>query len=1418
MEDLTQIVVSEKLDVPFKEFTAGQVIQSKQFNDDMVDVEDKINEVIDKHNTIATSYKTHNENQINPHQVTAHQTGTYDGVEIDSFVSDLKNGNLNDNSVLNRILADGCVQNRNISDGIITVSKVESGFGSQINISQNIEITDRYTKTETDALVQSKVGDGTYDKATIDGKLAQVQAGVIVDKSLGIEKFKDNVGTLIELSQNPQITGRYTKAEVNGLITSNFTPKDYGKITEAVVDGSIELPDVSGVIYNTGVLDYSKLGKCITALGESRMIDGRWIEGELITSTDLNSMVDDIDTNANSIIELNSDISDVIASLASYQFKTDNSLTTNSKSLIGAINELKTHKDSHYLQINDINIKNLSQDNKIATLESYNTNTRLYNLENINASTRLSNIEAKNSAQDTTLSANVLAINKLSSNQTFITNAVSAHSNTLNTLIVKNSEQDVELANIESTIISQKTKLNTLDEQFRNLVINAGNSNAEIATSRGRFSYLPDRLDHIENEVSSVSVNVEGSYATVVGSVGSNITNIEVLGNTIQGISDLSDIQSVGTLQEDGRYKMSILSCGKNFTNPVIQNGMIQGSNGLFDNGVSPDYCSNVNYDYIKPTKQYFISSDKTIDTVFYYDKDRQYISNQSITSKSKQLIIPSNSYYIRYRFLIANKPNWVQIEEGTQATSYEPYQENKSSILLPCQLEKAGDVADRLFRREDGVWCVEKNVGEVTLNGSESGWINDGATTNTIRFKLPNTTVANISGNKCISNMFLSLNYNQYIDDFTVGILNHGASFNIKGLKTQFNDSSTFKTWLSQNPTLVKYQLATPQIIELPLDVQIQLNSFNGVTNIFTEDTVIEPTIKATVPKSLGASVQSLVNKTDILSDRVEAVETLKEGSELEVTTESGYVVCENSNNGQIEGLKVEGNTLVNLVVLKSGSFSYSSTSSAYIHTGLRRQLTSGKYTLITNITENTLDKVVSISLSTSSGIQYPGISFSLGATGIQTKLLNITTEVTNIRLYADNTTTGKVNFDNIIVLEGDHTQNPPSYFEGLKSVGDTSDTIEVLSRKEDGNIFDNDLWELGFIGDSTGAFSESTQYLRTPKLNVIPNTTYKFEGYSQRVYYYDKTGNYISLNVLGGGTFNKQSSKFTTPINCHYIALRYEYKNSVSVIASLEDMKKTNSTICKYENTLEFKQNKKQILYQNSTGTYEKPILRSTGSVSDTIEKHSDGKYYFHKRCGEVVLSGGSSEIISISKTNTNTMLFSFPTNSSIKGGASSIVSVCSNFKCDTASNQWATDEENCAINNNGQIIIAIQKTKLITQDIQGFKTWLQSNPTTVVYQLATEEVYECVNLDLDSYEGETSVIVNSGAISPKLTFKIASHIANTIQVLKDRINYLEDKVINMFKAVLSGDVQTLAYELYPEDFEEEKTIETVEGTELL
>lgn len=249
-EENVVLVVENKLDIPFKEFTAGQVIQSKQFNDDMKDIEDKVNEVIAKHNSVTQGYMSHISNVENPHKVTAHQTGAYTVEEVDAYIDDLRAGNFNDGAITNRVLHDDCVESRNIKNGSVTVTKVEENFGNQLDISQNIDIINRYTKLETDEIIKSKVGNGTYSKEEINEKLSQIQAGQIVDYTIGVDKLKTDVGELIDITNNPSITNRYTKEEVNTLITENGLPRDWGSISgdDDYVDtfalGSLPVADV----------------------------------------------------------------------------------------------------------------------------------------------------------------------------------------------------------------------------------------------------------------------------------------------------------------------------------------------------------------------------------------------------------------------------------------------------------------------------------------------------------------------------------------------------------------------------------------------------------------------------------------------------------------------------------------------------------------------------------------------------------------------------------------------------------------------------------------------------------------------------------------------------------------------------------------------------------------------------------------------------------------------------------------------------------------------------------------------------------------------------------------------------------------------------------------------------------------------
>ena len=117
-----------------------------------------------------------------------------------------------------------------------------------------------------------------------------------------------------------------------------------------------------------------------------------------------------------------------------------------------------------------------------------------------------------------------------------------------------------------------------------------------------------------------------------------------------------------------------------------------------------------------------------------------------------------------------------------------------------------------------------------------------------------------------------------------------------------------------------------------------------------------------------------------------------------------------------------------------------------------------------------------------------------------------------------------------------------------------------------------------------------------------------------------------------------------------------------------------------------------------------------------------------------------------------------------------------ICDKFTIMPSTN-WESLASEFICTVGSDINIRILSTKLSSQDLHGFKSWLQANPTTVVYELVQEEVYECTNLDLITYNGETNLIVNSGAIQPKLELKVLSNVSNVVKLLQEKVSVLEN-----------------------------------------
>ena len=390
-------------------------------------------------------------------------------------------------------------------------------------------------------------------------------------------------------------------------------------------------------------------------------------------------------------------------------------------------------------------------------------------------------------------------------------------------------------------------------------------------------------------------------------------------------------------------------------------------------------------------------------------------------------------------------------------------------------------------------------------------------------------------------------------------------------------------------------------------------------------------------------------------LKERIDYTDKLLRDSTIStITTESDFTTVEATSNGYFEDVKLEGKTLVNL----AKTFRDSAVSDWLQVVDLIYDITDKTITVCNLSDKNIKFQTSKLDDSYNSQITInPFSSVAIALNNVKFRMIQ--------GAYSDGWTSSDLDIfkKSVVILEGDHTQNPPSYFEGLKSVGENTDEIVVSSVNSD-----------------------------------------------------------------------------------------------------------------------ETQSDKKQLLYYNNeTQAWEKPTLREW----DSIEKHADGKYYCHQRSAEVVLNGSENW-----NNDTNSSTMSPATyRQSIQFDAIDIPSAAFNTKTspNIISDLLPTVIFGDVYSHN-HIGISISGTDSIAThiiinnnftDVTELKQWLQANNLTVVYQLAQEKVYECTNIDLITYNGETNFIVESGVLSPRTTLKVHNNISNVVSLLQKKVSLLESNV---------------------------------------
>lgn len=230
------------------------------------------------------------------------------------------------------------------------------------------------------------------------------------------------------------------------------------------------------------------------------------------------------------------------------------------------------------------------------------------------------------------------------------------------------------------------------------------------------------------------------------------------------------------------------------------------------------------------PNTSYTISGKSNGNVVMCYNKNKQAMSN--ITSGGTSYItIPNNVRYIKLNGFLTQKDTF-QIEEGDTATTYEPYKEYTKTFYLNSPLLEGDTIEDV----NDKATHVHK-YGKVVLDGSnDEGWVDNATEGDTINGHSIYKGVNIYSNGECMCDklpVYNSFKEVENLTDFVILSSNGTVVVNVKGAST----IQEVKSWLQSNPITLISKLKTPTYETISNDSILCDSYVNGHLDV---DTVV--------------------------------------------------------------------------------------------------------------------------------------------------------------------------------------------------------------------------------------------------------------------------------------------------------------------------------------------------------------------------------------------------------------------------------------------------------------------------------------------------------------------------------------------------------------------------------------------------
>ena len=620
--------------------------------------------------------------------------------------------------------------------------------------------------------------------------------------------------------------------------------------------------------------------------------------------------------------------------------------------------------------------------------------------------------------------------------------------------------------------------------QYVELFIDAVHSSGAQATIQNILLLEGDHTTNPKyvnsNEGNYVDLTVANDMSSVVEIEGRTMYYNNDTGEYLYEFVENSNLSLKSSYEcevtEDGKYKVDVKVTGKNLVDKSwFKERLYYDETGSVV--TSNDYVGTEEYIKVKPNTTYNMTNNlwANYPNMCFYDKNKNIIK-VSKEFHNTPFITPSDCYYIRFSAWVGINPiSNIILEEGIQFTSYEPYFESTKTFYLNSPLLEG----DKIVTKNGKVYHYHK-MGKVVLDGSEY-WYEESNNPGRFRHDINNVIRKEFVGYLLNDRFFTTviLNSSNEYDSYIVMNYVH-SNILVKDL-TKFSTVNELKKWLQVNPTTVVYELASPYyelideynntILNIPNTVA-HLTHTSAVpvnntvfTNYKDELNVLEPNTQyrlmfdcdtANIPftVTLGGTSQTVTSKKGTHSLLITTPSELVDKN----LVIDGIGRCGIDNirifKGDVEYNYVKGlwsgyeeRKLVNVISKIGGSYGASIGGSKYTTENNIDFVTTtdGSFFYMIHLKEDYSNRPITVIFDCNSSTditlfkRYSYVRYYSVKNGHNVICMNTNNlhQGIGIGWVATKPAGQKISISNVLILEGDWTDNPPTYEEVMANEG---------------------------------------------------------------------------------------------------------------------------------------------------------------------------------------------------------------------------------------------------------------------------------------------------------------------------------------------------------------------------------------------